>query len=110
MRQTRTIHSQLTHLLPACTQHNTLQEDSFHLVDNRPAKATKFGQRRFQQNRYHQQRREREAAREAREKREAGGKQQQQKKNPWAGQHWREQQRVSGQAARTASGWSGGLG
>lgn len=33
------------------------QEDSFHLVDNRPAKATKFGQRRFQQNRYHQQRR-----------------------------------------------------
>lgn len=72
-----------------------LQEDSFHLVDNRPAKATKFGQRRFQQNRFQQQRREREAAREAREKREAGGKQQQQKKNPWQNQHWREQQRVS---------------
>jgi translation initiation factor 3 subunit D len=72
-----------------------MQEDSFHLVDNRPAKATKFGQRRFQQNRFHQQRREREAAREAREKREAGGKQQQQKKNPWQ-QNWREQQRVSG--------------
>jgi hypothetical protein len=30
----------------------THQEDSFHLVDNRPAKATKFGQRRFQQNRW----------------------------------------------------------
>eukprot|EP00775_Hariotina_reticulata_P000366 gene366-601_t len=26
------------------------EEDSFHLVDNRPTKSTKFGQRRFQQN------------------------------------------------------------
>lgn len=71
---------------------HTEEEDSFHLVDNRPAKATKFGQRRFQQNKFAQQRREREAARAEREKREGGGPRQQQKKNPWQ-QHWREQQR-----------------
>lgn len=71
-----------------------MQEDQFHLVDNRPTKSTKFGQRRFQQNKYAQQRREREAARAEREKREGGGQQKQQKKNPWAQQHWREQQRV----------------
>lgn len=87
---------------PRCS---CLQEDSFHLVDNRPAKATKFGQRRFQQNKFAQQRREREAARAEREKREGGGgRQQQQKKNPWQ-QHWREQQRVrTAQQAGTRAG------
>lgn len=75
-----------------------VQEDQFHLVDNRPTKTTKFGQRRFQQNKFAQQRRERDAARAEREKREGGGQQKQQKKNPWAQQHWREQQRVSSHA------------
>lgn len=36
------------------------EEDSFHIVDNRPVKTSKFQQRRVQQQRFQQQRRERE--------------------------------------------------
>ncbi|KAF8066359.1 EIF3D [Scenedesmus sp. PABB004] len=73
---------------------HTEEEDSFHLVDNRPAKATRFGARRFPANRFAQQRREREAARAERERREgAAAPQKQQKRNPWQNMHWREQQR-----------------
>lgn len=36
------------------------EEDSFHVVDNRPVKTSKFQQRRVQQQRFQQQRRERE--------------------------------------------------
>lgn len=64
------------------------EEDSFHLVDNRPQKSTnKFGNRRFQQNKFQQQRREREKQDAENPKK----KLQQQKKNPW--QFGREQQR-----------------
>lgn len=76
---------------PYTTVACVLQEDSFHLVDNRPTKTPKFGNRRFQQNKFQQQRRDREL------KQQDGGdkKKQQQKKNPWQWQG-RDQQRVSG--------------
>jgi hypothetical protein len=61
------------------------------LVDSRPQKAPKFGNKRFQQQRFQQQRREREARQEGgREK----TKQQQQKRQQWG--NWRDQQRVGG--------------
>ncbi len=71
-----------------------MQEDNFHLVDSRPAKpVNRFGNRRFQQNKFQQQRaqreRERDGGKEADKK-----KPQQQKKNPWQWQGNREQQRV----------------
>jgi hypothetical protein len=76
----------LTSLPPPPTH---TQEDSFHLVDSRPQKAPKFGNKRFQQQRFQQQRREREARQEGgREK----TKQQQQKRQQWG--NWRDQQRV----------------
>lgn len=66
------------------------EEDSFHLVDNRPVKRPQFGNKRFQQQRFQQQRREREARQDG--GREKPTKQQQQKKNQWG--NWRDQQRI----------------
>ncbi|KAI8464165.1 MAG: eukaryotic translation initiation factor 3, subunit 7 [Monoraphidium minutum] len=53
------------------------EEDSFHVVDNRPVKTSKFQQRRVQQQRFQQQRREREQRDGERKKTtERGGPQQ----------------------------------
>lgn len=64
------------------------EEDSFHLVDNRPTKTPKFGPRRFQQR--FQQRRDRDQGKE--QGGEGKKKQQQQKKNQWQN-YGRDQQR-----------------
>lgn len=67
------------------------EEDSFHLVDTRPAPKPKYGNRRFQQNRFQQQRREAEQQR--RDGRDSGAgadrerqrreRMQQQKRGQW---------------------------
>jgi len=77
-----------------------LQEDSFHLVDSKPVKAPKFGQRRFQQNRQQQAQRTRDGRLDG-GKGEERKKVAQQKRNPWQQPWQREPQRVS--ASRDAT-------
>lgn len=47
-RQLSPLRAQLQHHTHARPQHTLAQEESFHLVDNRPVKKPTFGQRRFQ--------------------------------------------------------------
>lgn len=77
------------------------QEESFHLVDNRPVKTTKFGgARRFQQNnRFQQQRRDGKDGRGGPEGDKKKGGAQQQKKQQFYG---RDYQRVSSQLGAPA--------
>eukprot|EP00798_Chlamydomonas_sp_ICE-L_P017542 gene17542-23863_t len=72
------------------------EEESFHLVDNRPVKTNKFGggRGRFQQQRFNQQRRDRELGKNAQGEDKKINKQQQNKGRPW--QPWnRDQQRTT---------------
>lgn len=68
------------------------QEDSFHLVDNKPEKRNKGG-RRFQPNRFQQQR-QREQERRAEQEKDARGQRKQQRKQQQQYQNYRESQRV----------------
>jgi hypothetical protein len=69
------------------------QEESFHLVDNRPVKPKPFGQRRFQPNRF-QPRGGRGGDRAGDARGDRGGKKQdQQKRQQWQS-YGRDQQRV----------------
>lgn len=82
------------------------------MVDNRPVKTTKFGQRRFpQQNRFNQQGRFGQGQPGGRpdERDKKGGKQQQQQKGRPAWQNWgpRDQQRVSGDGGKEGHGGGG---
>ena len=70
-----------------------MQEDSFHLVDNKPEKRNK-GVRRFQPNRFQQQR-QREQERRAEQEKDQRGQRKQQRKQQQQYQNYRENQRVS---------------
>jgi hypothetical protein len=76
-----------------CVACRAVQEESFHLVDNRPVKTNKFGQGRSrfqQQQRYQQQRRDKEAKGQEEKKK---GPAQAQKKTQWQ-PYGRDNQRV----------------
>lgn len=85
----------------------SLQEESFHLVDNRPVKGKQFGGRgRFQQNRFQQQKqREREAVGKGLDEKKTNKNQQQgQKGRPWQ-QYGRNDNRVGRRAGGWGAGW-----
>jgi len=70
---------------------HTEEEDSFHLVDNKPEKRNK-GVRRFQPNRFQQQR-QREQERRAEQEKDQRGQRKQQRKQQQQYQNYRENQR-----------------
>ena len=84
----------LCHL--SITSHSSLadilQEDSFHLVDNKPEKRNK-GVRRYQPNRFQQQR-QRDAERRAEQEKDQRGQRKQQRKQQQQYQNYRDNQRV----------------